>query len=62
MELVNHFLVEDRTNDRLVQIETIVDGRVLYRDGELKTLDEDRIKAAARTSAARLAAAARSGV
>lgn len=38
---------------------TIVDGKILYEDGELKTLDEARIKAAARTSAARLASAAR---
>lgn len=28
VELVNHFLVYDKANDRLVQLETIVDGRV----------------------------------
>ncbi|HEX8550909.1 MAG TPA: amidohydrolase [Abditibacteriaceae bacterium] len=38
---------------------TIVDGKVLFRNGELKTLDEARIKHDARESAARLAVAAR---
>jgi len=40
-------------------ISTIVDGKILYHRGEVKTMDEARIKADARASAKRLAAAAR---
>jgi len=33
---------------------TIVDGRILYRDGRFLTLDRDRIEAAARQLGARV--------
>jgi 5-methylthioadenosine/S-adenosylhomocysteine deaminase len=54
--VVSHLVYAAKASDVYA---TIVDGKILYRNGALQTLDETRIKAEARRSAARLAALSR---